>query len=152
MWLRFRDWRLISDQEQVKMAEVGNRRYGFWKRDEGLCEVKILKDVEEILYRKNSPVLQFELAYEKHGIEWDKTGVERERETVPVLSSSNGESHVSLSEAPMTETTGNQLSEVQGPVVVQRQKLTPAECVERMREARNRKRIAAGKQPIEFKA
>lgn|SRR3990167_405239 len=76
MWVRFKDWELLSDNEQVKVAEIGNHQYYFWKKDAGICDVRVKKDVERLLNPGNEGFTKYEVAYEMYGILWDQDGLQ----------------------------------------------------------------------------
>lgn len=82
MWIRFKNWRYITDQEQVKVYEYRNQRYYFWKKDEGLCDVRNLEVINTILgSRPDGLPSEYEVAWEKLGIEFDSNGNQIEKAT-----------------------------------------------------------------------
>lgn len=121
MFIRFRDWRIISDQEQTKVIELGFRRYFFWKRDEGVCDVRNKKDSETIL-----KMTDFELAYDRYNIHWDEAGNQMDM---------NGHSE---SVGPLEQTSTVAVStpaEVE-KLVVEKPKMTVAERLAKARAVR----------------
>lgn len=130
---------MINDQQQVHVAEIGFRRYFFWKRDQGICNVLFREDIDRLLCPK-SGLSRYEVAYEKYGIEWDEYGNQKdsvseseEQETVTVGSNYDSDS--------FTEGTINQ---------VRNPKMSISDRIQKMRDGRNRARVARGLPPIDF--
>ena len=95
MFLRFRFWR--QEVRDVHVNNVGQRRYLFWKKDEGVCDVKIQKDIEYFLNNGNRDGMsKYVLAYEKYNIHFDVRGNEVKLEVSEGISGSG-----------VTDITGN---------------------------------------------
>lgn len=128
MWLRYCEWGTISDQQQVKVVEFGFRRYLFWKKDEGIADVRNQDDAERILR-----MTDFELAYDKYGICWNSSGTQID----PV--ETNG-THASVESATVSTPETVTVSSVATEVPSSPPKLTMAERMAKMRAARKFKK------------
>lgn len=138
MWIRYKNWQQISEQEQVKVAYFGKREYRFWHKDNGLCDVKVRKDVERLLNPLDTTSAKYEIAYEKYGIFWDDFG---------------NQIGISSDTTAATETNGvhSTANLTMKEVAPESAKKRVSLAIQKMREARNRNRIEKGKKPIEFK-
>lgn len=98
MLIRYRDWELLSDAQEVKCASFGTVKYHFWKKDNGICDVPVRRHVEQLLNPLDgTSVSRYEVAYEKYGIHWNEDGDQikpSESSTLP-----QAKSTVTLSEA-----------------------------------------------------
>ena len=88
MWLRYRAWNQISDQEELRKmtGPNGTRSYLFWKKDEGLCDVRDRDDIYFLLNPPDGRPRQVEIATEKYGFIFDEKGNQVE---LPMASSTN---------------------------------------------------------------
>ena len=129
MWLRYCEWGTISDQQQVKVVEFGFRRYLFWKKDEGVADVRNRDDADRILR-----MTDFELAYDKYGIFWNPAGTQID----PV--ETNG-THASAESVTMPVPETVTVSSVSSETPPLPPKLTMAERMAKMRAARKFKKL-----------
>lgn len=98
MYIRFLE--PINDQEQCHTAEINWARYLFWKKDGGICDVRVKEHAEKLLERREGLPRRYELAYEKYGIHWGPDGKQVE---------TNG--------SPATKTAGNPVAATVSAVV-----------------------------------
>ena len=102
------------------------------------------QDAEFLLYGRGAG--NYEVAYEKHGIHFDPTGVEIK---------SNGHTEGVMQEAVAQVAAGVPVETVNAQLKAEaspRPKMSIADRMLKAREARNRNRIAKGLPPIEFKS
>lgn len=76
MYLRYKHWRLISDQQQAKVVQFHNRKYMFFKKNLGECDVNFKGDIERLLSPPDGVSREFEIVFEKHGIKFNDEGYE----------------------------------------------------------------------------
>ena len=76
MFLRYKRWQQLNDDEQVRKVIFHSMEFFFWKNDEGICDVRNKGAIENLLNPADGRTADFEIAYERYGIHFDGRGNE----------------------------------------------------------------------------